>query len=390
MMQNLLVTCLIATFLAATRPCPASESGAKTVSVKDGKPKQEPVFVSGRDGYHTYRIPAIIVTKKGTLLAFCEGRKNSGSDSGDIDLVLKRSFDGGKTWRPMQVVVDDGPNVAGNPAPVVDRTTGTIWMPFCKNFGNRGEGLIKQGKAPRTVWVTHSKDDGATWSKPIEITDTTKKKHWRWYATGPCHGIQLSSGRMLIPCDYSDHQYDGHHFCSHVIYSDDHGATWKLGGQVRDGVNECTAIETMDGSVYLNMRCYRGKNNRAVAWSKDGGATFTKAVSDKSLVEPVCQASVVRMTDAKRHDKNRVLFSNPASKKREKMTVRLSYDECKTWPVGRLLNRGPSAYSDLCVLPDMTICCLYERGSKHAYETITLARFRLDWLTGGADRVGGK
>jgi sialidase-1 len=146
----------------------------------------------------------------------------------------------------------------------------------------------------------------------------------------------------------------------------------------------------MDGAVYLNMRCYRGKHRRAVAWSTDGGKTFTEATLDEALIEPVCQASVVRLSDAKRHDKNRVLFSNPASTKREQMTIRLSYDECKTWPVSKVLNYGPSAYSDLCVLSDMTICCLYERGEKHAYETITLARFGLKWLTDGKDHIQRK
>ncbi|MBN2311811.1 MAG: exo-alpha-sialidase, partial [Candidatus Hydrogenedentes bacterium] len=173
-------------------------------------PEQAPLFVAGQDGYHTYRIPAILVSKKGTILAFCEGRKNSGADHGDIDLVLKRSFDNGATWGPMQKVWDDGENTIGNPCPVVDQSTGTIWLPFCWNNDR--------------VFVTRSDDDGATWAEPVEITDSVKPDSWGWYATGPVHGIQLASGRLLIPCD---HRVKGVEInTSHVIYSDDHGATW--------------------------------------------------------------------------------------------------------------------------------------------------------------------
>ncbi len=363
---------------------------AETDKRLDMLPKQEALFVSGEDGYHTYRIPAMVVTTQGTLLAFCEGRKHSGSDAGNIDIVLKRSTDGGKTWGPMHVLVDDGPHTAGNPAPVVDQSTGTIWLPFTKNLGNKGLRVIEQGKAPRTAWITHSTDDGKTWADPVEITDAVKKEHWRWYATGPCHGIQLNSGRLLIPCDHSNHDYGGHKFCSHVIYSDDHGKSWQIGGIVRGGVNECVAVQLTDGRVYLNMRCYQGKHRRAVAWSDDGGETFGEAKLDPALIEPVCQASAILLTDGKRYDRERVLFSNPAGEQRERMTVRMSYDGCKTWPISKVLHHGPSAYSDLCVLDDHTICCFYECGEKHRYETITLARFGVDWLTDGKDAIRAK
>ena len=351
---------------------------------------QVDVFLSGQDGYHTYRIPAVIVTPKGTILAFCEGRKKSSSDTGDIDIVLKRSTDGGKTWGKMQIVADQGPNVIGNPCPVVDRSTGTIWMPLTRNRGDEPEGQIMKGttKEPRTVWLTKSTDDGLTWSEPVDISETTRKPHWRWYATGPGVGIQLRSGRMVIPCDHSDHSDPkAHPYRSHVIYSDDHGATWKLGGTIADKVNECQVAELADGSLMMNMRCYQGKHRRAVSTSKDEGMTWTPPALDEALIGPVCQASLLRYTLAEAGGKNRLLFSNTASTSRVNMTVRLSYDEGKTWPVARAINPGPSAYSCLTVLPDMTIGCLYERGDRGAYEKITFARLTLDWLTNGADHV---
>jgi sialidase-1 len=124
-----------------------------------------------------------------------------------------------------------------------------------------------------------------------------------------------------------------------------------------------------------------------VAWSSDEGDSFTRFTWDETLVEPICQASLARLSIADLQERNRVLFANPASATRERMTIRLSYDECHTWPVAKVLHAGPSAYSDLAVLPDGAICCLYERGVQHAYETLTLARFDLDWLTNGADAL---
>jgi len=135
------------------------------------------------------------------------------------------------------------------------------------------------------------------------------------------------------------------------------------------------------------MRSGKGKFQRAYAWSDDGGETWSEVRWDDTLVEPSCQASVVRFTDERRHDKNRVLFSNPASTERERLTVRLSYDECQTWTAGKVLHGGPAAYSDLAVAPDMTICCLYENGQEHPYERITLAQFNLEWLTDDADHL---
>src|SRR5262245_58292726 len=165
-------------------------------------PTQSAVFVSGQAGFHTYRIPSLLVSAKGTLLAFCEGRKTGRADTGDIDLVLRRSCDGGKTWQPTQIVWDDGDNTCGNPCPVVERSTGTIWLLMTHNLGRDTEAQILERKSvgSRTVWVCKSTDDGATWSRPSEITRDVKKPDWTWYATGPGVGIQTRGGRLVIPC----------------------------------------------------------------------------------------------------------------------------------------------------------------------------------------------
>ena len=338
--------------------------------------EQIDLFVSGQGGYHTYRIPSLLATQRGSLLAFCEARRNSRSDSGDIDLALRRSADGGRTWSEMQIIADMGRDVIGNPCPVQDRATGTIWLPLCSNLAEGEESKIVVGEAPRTVWMMKSDDDGATWSEPVEITPQVKRPEWTWYATGPGHGIQLQSGRLLIPCDYAvgtpDKEYG--HFGSHVIYSDDHGATWHIGGTILGQVNECQAAQLDDGTVYLNLRAYHGRNRRAVAWSQDNGDTWSEVRLDLALIEPICQAGLLHLPG------DRVLFSNPASTRRERITVRLSEDRCRTWSAGRLLWAGPSAYSDLALAPDGRICCLYERGEEHPYERISLARFPLGRL----------
>lgn len=356
-------------------------------------PEQTELFVSGTDGYHTYRIPSLIVTKKGTALAFCEGRKNSRSDSGDIDLLVKRSTDSGRTWSRQQIVWDDGPNTCGNPCPVVDEDTGIIWLLMTHNLGVDDESEIVAGtsKGTRTLWITHSSDDGLTWAGPTEITEAVKKPAWTWYATGPGVGIQLCHpshrGRLVVPCDHKT-RGDEVGYYSHIIYSDDHGKTWSLGGVTENGVNECQAIERADGSLLLNMR--RSATNKALcrasATSTDGGMTWSKLSYDTTLVSPRCQASLLRYTPSDVTGKSVVLFSNPAdTSQRIKMTVRLSYDDGRTWRVAKLLHAGPSAYSCLTVLPDKTIGCLYERGDNHPYETITFARFSLQWLADSPD-----
>jgi sialidase-1 len=351
---------------------------------------QADVFSAGTDGYHTYRIPALVVSKKGSVLAFCEGRKHSGGDTGTIDLLLKRSTDGGQTWGTQQVIWADGNNVCGNPAPVVDQTTGDIWLFMTWNRGEDDEHKIQQGKglATRRVFVTRSSDDGLTWLTPRDITEAVKKPQWRWYATGPVNGIQLTrgahKGRLVIPANHTDlSDPTKHPSRAHVIYSDDHGQSWQLGGVEDEKTNESTVAERTDGSLLHNMRSYHGQHRRAVATSQDGGLSWSPVRLDPALVEPICQASLLRFSWPEAGRPGLMLFSNPASTRRENMTVRLSYDDGATWPLSRTIHAGPSAYSCLVVLPDQRVGCLYECGAKSSYEKIVLARFPVTWLSNG-------
>jgi len=347
---------------------------------------RQEVFTSGTGGYHTYRIPSLLVTAEGTLLAFCEGRRNDVSDHGDVDLLVKRSADGGHAWSEHEVVYDDVVWAAvtdGNPCPVVDEHTGTIWLPFTRDN--------------RDVLVTESVDDGRTWTEPVDVTARVKHPDWTWYATGPGVGIQLErepyAGRLVVPCDHGGRVSDGHRpdvLSSHVIYSDNHGTSWHRSESVHPHTNECQVVELADGRLLLNMRNHFGRDGadparagaRAVATSEDGGETWSDVTFDETLVEPACQASLTRYPtpDA---EGTWLLFANPAdADERMRMTVRLSRDGGETWPHARVLHEGPSAYSSLAVLPDGSVGCLYEGGAEHAREWLRFERFDLDWLTG--------
>jgi sialidase-1 len=344
-------------------------------------PQQVEVFRSGEGGYHTYRIPALIATQKGTLLAFCEGRVNSASDTGNIDILLRRSFDNGKTWQPVQKVADFGDDTIGNPTPVIERSTGAILLLLTSNPGKASEDQITSDtsyRAARAVWISRSTDDGKSWTAPVEITSTTKLPGWTWYATGPGNGIQMRSGRLLIPCDHN-RRSDNIQF-SHVIYSDDRGETWKIGGTADVLTNECAIVETKDGGLLLNMRGYQKKSRRAIQRSSDGGLTWSALTLDNALIEPVCQASMISAVGPGKKLNGQLLFSNPASTKRRNMTVRLSPDDGRTWTASKVIHEGPAAYSSLTMLRNGTAGLLYERGDRHPYERITFTNFKLTWL----------
>ncbi|HBG28540.1 MAG: hypothetical protein A2Y10_19855 [Planctomycetes bacterium GWF2_41_51] len=351
------------------------------------------LFVGGQDGYHTYRIPAILTTLKGTVLVFCEGRKNHGGDAGDIDLLLKRSTDGGKTFSSQMIIWDDANNTCGNPCPVQDEQTGTIWLLSTWNLGDDKERKIAEGNSVNTrrVFILKSDDDGATWSSTKEITSTAKNKQWKWYATGPGIGIQLkygkNKGRLIIPCDHSIAlRYPEKSFTggSHTIYSDDNGQNWKISEWIYPNCGESQVIELIDGTVLMDIRNHQYRGKRAQALSYDGGHSWTKIDFQTDLIEPLCQASIFRFAPYKGFDKSIILFSNPHSAtQRVNMTVQASLDECKTWKYSKSLYQGPTAYSCLARLPDNRIACMYEAGVKKPYEKIVLVSFTLNWLTNG-------
>ena len=358
--------------------------GAVSADVRPQAQHLDHLYKSGERGYQCFRIPAIVTTTRGTLLAFAEGRNNGCGDAGDVDLVVKRSVDGGKSWSELGVVRDDGDNTCGNPAPVVDHATGKVSLLSTWNLGTDREPQIIDGSSQdtRRVFVMYSVDDGISWSEAREITPDVKKPDWTWYATGPVNGIQVQSGnfrgRLIVPCDHIE--AGTKRYYSHTIHSDDGGVTWVLGGTTpTDQVNECTVAELPNGKLLLNMRNYTAARVRQTSTSSDGGETWSELRGDTTLIEPVCQASLIRYDHKSRGPL--LAFSNPASRtSRTKMTVRISFDQGSSWTLKQVVHPGPSAYSNLVVLPNGNLACLFEAGVESPYEGIVFKELSFEEL----------
>jgi sialidase-1 len=364
------------------------------------------VFQSGAGGYALYRIPGLVVTSKGTLLAYAEARKTERGDWGTINIVMRRSTDGGKTWSdpafPAQV---DGPKqknpvalaqklattnevTYNNPVAITDRN-GAVHFVFCLEYAR--------------AFYMRSDDDGRTFSKPVEITPAFEGFRsgydWKVLATGPGHGIQLRSGRLLIPIWLSTGT-GGHAHRPSVaatIVSDDHGKTWKAGAIALPNTaefiipNETAAVELPDGRVLLNARSESKSNRRILTYSPDGSSNWTPMRFAEELWEPVCMGSMIRLG-------KRILFSNPynldrtgaaaepgKNRDRRNLSVAVSEDNGKTWPRRKSIEPGWSGYSDLAVARDGTIYLLYERGGigddHFRTAALTLASFGYQWLS---------
>jgi sialidase-1 len=357
------------------------------------------VFPANTNGIARYRIPGIVVTPKGTVLAYSEARRNSSSDWGEIEIHLRRSTDGGKTWEAGKHIAHHGARLEGNPhkkkdggekeqtvnnpVAIVDRDTGAIEFLYCINYAR--------------CYAMLSTDDGLTWSTPVDVTATFEpfRKHYDWkvIATGPGHGIQLKSGRLVVPI-WLAYGKEGDHgpSAAATIYSDDHGKTWLAGDLAvpNEGEfgnpNETMLAELSDGGVMLITRSVSKPNRKIITTSPNGATGWSKPAFHEQLWEPICMASIT----AHPAKLGTLIYSNPHTLKldkdgketpagrgkRENLSIKLSRDDGKTWPVSKTLDAGPSAYSDLAVLPDGTVLCLYEGKAD-----IFCARFNLEWIT---------
>lgn len=350
-------------------------------------PERLDVFTSGEDGYHSYRIPSLISAPNGDLLLFCEGRKDNVHDDGDIDLLQKRSRDGGKSWESQTLIYEEGGTARikyGNPTTVVDTEEGVIWLAVNRDY------LTEKGaRAGGTLVLFRSEDSGEKWSDPIDITASIKQPDWGHYAFGPGIGIQIRhgdhKGRLLLPANYRKSFNKRQPSWSHVIYSDDHGKTWQMGGQLGEFSNECQVVEIIENGnpgLLFNARNHWGRGgfpeksgNRLVARSFDGGITWDTEKMDPALPEPPCQASLFRWVfDGQ---KSRVLFANPAGRGRSNLKLRVSHDEGRTWPVSQVIAVGSAAYSCMTRLPDGDLGIIYERNN---YGQLSFARVSREWL----------
>ena len=345
------------------------------------------LWKSGSGEYNNYRIPSIIISSVGTVLAFCEGRE--GGDSGDINLLMKRSEDNGITWSNEQIIWDDGSNSCGNPCPLVDETTGRIWLFLTWNDGEDRESKIiqKTSKYHRLPYACYSDDDGITWSTPRDMSSSCRDTTWGWYATGPGFGIQIKKGkyegRLLIPANHSYDDPEGisgngpFNYGSHVLYSDDHGESWEMSQAIRPGCNESQITELSDGTLLMNMRSYNGPKSRATSTSTDGGATWSEISHDPQLVESRCQASILKFGEFK--DQQMQLFTNPAVPNgRTHITIKASFDDCQSWSNSKLIYAGPAAYSCLTKLANGKIGLFFEAGKDHPYEKMVFVSFDAD------------
>ena len=322
------------------------------------------IYNQGTDGFELYRIPAIVKSKSNTLLAFAEARKaRSNGDSGDIDLVVKRSSDNGKTWSKQITIWNDGQNTCGNPVPIVD-DRGRIHLLMTWNFQTDKWGAITNGTGEdsRRPYYTYSDDDGITWAQPVEITSSVKKEKWDWYATGPCHGIQIQKGihkgRLVAPNYFTTRESGKVTSYSHIIYSDDYGKTWKPGEPTPvGGVGECSVAEIGEGTLMLNMRADEGFYRKSCT-SIYGGLTWSSPQISIDQIDCKCQGSILSIGGA-------VFLSNAASAtERINMTIKKSTDNGKNWKGQYTVYEGNSGYSDIVELSDSQIAIIYEGGEK--------------------------
>ncbi|MET8228891.1 sialidase family protein [Streptomyces sp. NPDC005301] len=386
------LTAVLTTAALLALPGPASAEQAPAA----GEFEQQVLFRASQDpGYACFRIPAVVRTTEGTLLAFAEGRVLNCGDSADIDIVVKRSTDGGRTWGPLRVVNEGGGDTHGNPAPVVDRRTGRILLAETYNTGRTDSGSCSV-PCDRTPHLQYSDDDGLTWSRARDLSDEILPAHWNsWYATGPVHGVQLTrgkrAGRLVLTVNtetWNGSRVTANHAA--LITSDDGGDHWDIGatdswpvaddGTFRQKPSEMTLTERADGALLVSGREQDGTDlgHRTQTLSHDGGDSFVTPFRDiPDLYTPQVQGSVLRLG-------GRLLLACPGDPDRRRtMMIRSSYDGGRTWESvdrGTVVTTDWSGYSDLVRVDGERVGLLYEGGAVDARDEIRFARFTEDWL----------
>ena len=373
--------CRVVTLLLTLLPAVASAEASTLSHVN--------VFRAGEGRYSAFRIPAIETTPNGMLLAVCEARKHNRSDPGhddnDIDLVIKRSQDGGKTWSRLTVLDDPGEKwSACNPATVVDRDRVRVWLFYCRTKPGRSSSTARPGTLDAQAWVRYSDDDGETWSDPTDITRTARDvDNWGGSFFGPGGAIQDRQGRLLVPLARTTGQRNAKGnivagmWNAFVIYSDDHGHTWQRGRLLpeRNWGDENQLVELADGRILMDVRQDNGPH-RWLTTSTDGGQTWSMPLAGQQ-VTPVCCAIKRYTLAADGDDRNRILWTGPRGPGRQKLVVRVSYDEGQSFGDEKLITEEKAAYSDITILKDNSVGVLWERGG---YQYITFTRFDLDFL----------
>jgi sialidase-1 len=348
------------------------------------------VFQSGEAHYEFYRIPSLL-SDGSRLYAFSEGRKNSVSDHGQIDIVLKISKDAGKNWGKLIRITEFNDQSCQNPTPVYIEGENKILLLFTKRtIASDTEDRIRAGTSEGYVgaYLTESLNNGLTWSQVREITDQVKLKSWLWYAFGPGGAIILKSegpceGRIIIPANHSIEGGNGNEYLgAHVVYSDDHGKSWHIGatdseGQGSVNPNELAVVETKTGTLYFNARSqnYRPDpiSNRAITYSRDGGITFVrKFFHEPQLITPIVHGSLARLDD-------KILFAAPSDTlERKNLSLWISHDETLTWDPPKLLQKGPTAYSSTIIINREKVGILYETGTDNPYQEILFKAITLE------------
>ena len=364
------------------------------------------LFEEDTGGFKLYRIPGMVVTSNGTVLAYCEARKFTEADRGEIEIHLRRSTDGGQTWSPAVQIAHLGERLPRNPHMPEKKKSKNMGGPDEQTVNNPVAIASRDGTVHllycveyMRCFVIESRDDGLTWTEPVEITRAMEpfqfEIDWQVIATGPGHGVQLRSGRLVAPFWMTD--YDGRLPLTKgvgILYSDDRGATWQAGEIAIPRGGEPNIAELSDGAVLVTARNTDARNRRMLAMSPNGANEWSKPVFADELHEPGCMAGLVSHPGDGRSDRPWLLYSSPntvdrSHQARRDVTIRISKDDGKTWPIQKRLHAGPSAYSDLAVLPNGDILCFYERGVEQrfgdhgrpwAYRYLAIAKFDLEWL----------